>query len=209
MEKHGHRLVADLDHEMAAKLIERIGAKRPAMANLTRAILNGLMGFAIKRKWRTDNPFTGMESYKIGNHHAWTDQELKQFEKQWPIGTRERLAFELLLQTGQRGGDVVAMRRSDLVEGAIRVKQQKTGAELTIGITPALDRAMKAFPARGLTLIGDASGRPMTRPGLTALVKRAAKAAGLPTRCLPHRDSERRGCERSPSTARPRRRLPQ
>jgi hypothetical protein len=38
--------------------------------------------------------------------HTWTDAEIAQFERRWPLGTRE-LAFALLLYTGQRGGDVV------------------------------------------------------------------------------------------------------
>jgi hypothetical protein len=33
--------------------------------------------------------------------------------RRWPLGTRERLAFALLLYTGQRGGDVVKMMPSD------------------------------------------------------------------------------------------------
>jgi integrase len=41
-------------------------------------------------------------------------------------------------------------------------------------------------PSDGLTLIGDRYGRPIQRSALTELVKRAAKAARLPSHCLPH-----------------------
>ena len=69
----------------------------------------------------------------------------------------------------------------------IRVKQEKTGAELSIAIHPALDRAIKAGPALGIYLIGEErSGRPITRGSLTKLMKRAARLAGLPARCVPH-----------------------
>jgi integrase len=182
VERHGHRLVADMPHEKARALIEEIGATRPAMANLTRAVLRKLMTYAGRR----DNPFSGIETYKVGTRHTWTDDELSAYEKHWPLGTRQRLAYALLLYTDQRGGDVVRMRRQDIRSGAIKLTQEKTGAELVIPIHPALARAMKAGPNKGIHLIGDQHGRAISRQTLTRLVKSAAKAAGLPPECLPH-----------------------
>jgi integrase len=42
----------------------------------------------------------------------------------------ERLAFDLLLYTGQRVGDVAALRRSDQRDSAIHLRPEKTGDEL-------------------------------------------------------------------------------
>ena len=167
-------------------MIEEIGAAKPAMANLTRAVLRLLMQYAVDAELRLDNPVAGLKTYRTGTHHSWTDDELSQFEQRWPMGTRERLAFALLLYTGQRAGDIVKMRRSDLSDGLIRVIQEKTGAELSIPLHAALIAAIKTAPARGVMLIGDASGRPIKRATLTRLMKKAAEMAGLPTRCLPH-----------------------
>jgi integrase len=185
-ERHGHRLVRDARRSDARKMIEEIGAAKPAMANLTRAVLRLLMQYAVDAELRLDNPVAGLKTYRTGTHHSWTDDELSQFEQRWPMGTRERLAFALLLYTGQRAGDIVKMRRSDLSDGLIRVIQEKTGAELSIPLHAALIAAIKTAPARGVMLIGDASGRPIKRATLTRLMKKAAEMAGLPTRCLPH-----------------------
>jgi integrase len=68
----------------------------------------------------------------------------------------------------------------------IRVIQQKTGAELSIPQHPAFVAAIKAAPAKGVTLIGDANGRPIQRATLTLIMKKAVKLAGLPSRCVPH-----------------------
>src|SRR5262249_53082786 len=122
---HGHRLVRELPKIAARHIIEEIGATRPAMANLTRAVLSEGMTYAMETGERTDNPFAAMRSYRLGTYHTWTDVELEQFERYWPLGTRERLAFALLLYTGQRGGDVVKMLRSDIVNGRIRFAQDK------------------------------------------------------------------------------------
>ena len=184
--RHGHRLVRDARRSDARKMIEEIGATKPAMANVTRAVLRLLMQYAVETELRPDNPAAGLKAYRTKTRHTWADDELSQFEQRWPLGTRERLAFALLLYTGQRGGDVVKMHRSDLHNGMIRVVQQKTGAELSIPVHPALLAAIKASPARGVTLIGDANGRPIQRATLTLLVRKAVAAAGLPPRCVPH-----------------------
>src|SRR5215468_7813468 len=69
----GHRLVRDLLPDKARKIIQEIGASRPAMANLTRAVLRRLFSFAMAIGQRRDNPFNAVPKYKIGTHHTWTD----------------------------------------------------------------------------------------------------------------------------------------
>jgi integrase len=186
LKDHGHRSVSTMTAEHAEKIINAIGAKRPGMGNLTLAVMRRVMQFAIKQKRRKDNPFLGIEAFKVGEHHTWTDAELKQFEAKWRLGTRQRLAYALLLYTGQRVGDVVRMSRGDLADGAIHVVQQKTGAEVWVPVHPDLQQAMKAYPAKGLTLIGDAAGRPLKRAALSALMRAAIAEAELPKRCVSH-----------------------
>jgi integrase len=186
---HGHRLVRELPKTAARHIIEGIGAKHPGMANLTRAVLSKVMVYAVATGVRADNPFAGLEQYRLGTHHTWTNAEIAQFERRWPLGTRERLAFALLLYTGQRGGDVVKMVRGDIMDGCIRVSQDKarkgTTNELMIPIHPALARAIKAGPVVGMQhIITDARGRPLR--GLTELIEAAVKRAGLPPRCVAH-----------------------
>ena len=105
--RDGHRLVRDMPRDKVRKIIEEIGAIRPGMANLTRKALRRLLTYAIDTGWRNDNPVSGIKPYKLGSRHAWTDQELSAFEARWPLGTRQRLAYTLLLYSGQRVGDVV------------------------------------------------------------------------------------------------------
>lgn len=186
-EKHGHRLSSDMPREKLLKIIEEIGERAPGMANLTRAVLQKMLKGALERGQIRSNPLAvKVTAYKGGTHHTWTDDELAQFEKRWPLGTRQRLAYALLFYTGQRSGDVVQMRRADIVKGHITVKQEKTGAELTLQIHPDLAKAIKAGPAKGLTLIGDEQGRPIKRAALSHLMRVAIREAKLPARCVPH-----------------------
>jgi integrase len=186
VEKHGHRLVRDLEPKKARAIIHAVGSNRPGMANLTISVLRKLMSYAIKIGMRDSNPIVGVERYRQGSHHTWTDKELAAYEARWSLGTRERLAFALLLFTGQRVGDVSKLKRSDITRGTLSLVQEKTGTALAIPIHPALDRAIRAGPANGMYLIGDKYGRPIRAANLSKLVIRAAAMAGLPDRCKPH-----------------------
>jgi integrase len=203
----GHRLVRDMPPDKARKIIQEIGAKRPAMANLTRAVLRRMFSFAVAIGQRRDNPFNAVPKYKIGTRHTWTDEQLGAYEKRWPFGTRQRLAFDVLLYSAQRVGDVVRMQRSDICNGVITVVQQKTDAEVFVPLHPALARSIKAGPSKGVYLIGDKNGRPITRRTLSVLISVAPNASltgSVRPRCVVSLNTARlrRRCRRSPVTRR-------
>jgi integrase len=179
-------MVHDMPREKVARYIYSIGIEHPSMANVTKSVLRKLLSHAVRTGYRNDNPVTEIDRYKEGTHHTWTEAELAAFEARWPLGTRERLAYALLLYTGQRGGDVVKMRRADVSRGAIAVMQGKTNTALSVPIHPDLEAALRVGPANGLTLIGDKRGRPITRSSLTRLIRDGAKKAGLPPKCVAH-----------------------
>ncbi len=166
---HGHRPVLGMKRDHARKIIEDIGVLAPAQANLTQKVLHRLMAFAVENGWRSDNPFQKLTKYKLGRHHSWTEEELTAFENKWPLGTRERLAYDLLLYTAQRGSDVIALLHSDATRGQFSIIQKKTGTSLIIPIHPNLQRSINAMPRNGIYLLGDAWGRPIQRQSLTRI----------------------------------------
>jgi len=186
LEKHGHRLARDLPHDKAMKIIVGIGATRPGMANLTKSVLRTVFKFGRI----VPNPFDDIDKYRLGRHHTWTEGELAAFEARWPLGTRERLAYAVLLYTGQRVGDAVRISRADIRNGMIRVVQEKTAEDeddvLWIAMAPALVRAIQAGPAKGLRLIGGPDGAPIKKATLSHIIRQAAADAGLPSRCVAH-----------------------
>src|ERR1700761_565387 len=183
--KHGHR-TARITHRQAAKIIAEMRETKPAMANLTKRVLQALYKYAVKTGWVDANPIIGIDPFKTGAHHTWTEGELQGFEKRWPIGTRQRLAYSLLLYTTQRVGDVCKMRRADLVAGELHVIQQKTGTELYLPFVEEIQRALAACSIKGLTLFVREDGKQMTRAGLTSFMRDAVEKAGLPAKCVAH-----------------------
>ena len=184
---HGHKPLSLLTREAARALIQQIGKTRPGMANLTKSVLTRVFRVAVDSGQWHINPFARLPAYKGGTRHTWTEAELLTFETRWPLGTRERLAYALLLYTGQRVGDVVRMHRRDVVAGEIHVAQEKTDAELRLPIHPELTRAMKAMPAQTLSLMSGQKGGSLKRgDSLSTIIRKAVKAAGLPSRCTAH-----------------------
>jgi integrase len=109
-------------------------SKTPSAANHFLGMLRILMRFAIDAGMRKDDPTIGIKKVKARSEgfHTWTEDEIAAFEAAWPIGTRARLAFGLLLYTAQRRSDVVRMGRQHVHAGNIEVRQQKTGRPLLI-----------------------------------------------------------------------------
>ena len=114
------------------------------------------------------------------------------FETRHPIGSRARLAFALLLFTAQRRGDVVRMGRQHVRNGAISVRQQKTGAALEIPIHQDLQTVLDATPSDHLTFLVTEFGKPFASAGFGNWFRDRCNEAGLP------RHARRTGCGRQP-----------
>jgi integrase len=170
-EEHGDKPLALLTR----KHIEAMLAKRvatPAAANHWLRLIKTLLRFAVKQELRADDPSTGVEfiKRKAAGFHTWREDEIAQFEARHPIGSKARLAFALLLFTAQRRSDVVKMGRQHVRNGEVQVRQQKTGALLTIPLHPALRTVIEATPSEHLTFLTTEYGKPFTAGRLRWLV---------------------------------------
>jgi len=186
LQRDGHRLARELKPDMAAKVIREIGATRPGMANLTKSVLRKILDTAEI----APNPFRDVRRYKLGTHATWTEDEIAAFEARWPLGTRERLAFAVLLYTGQRVGDAVTVSMADIRRGEITVRQEKTAVDSddvqVIPVHPALKRAVEAVRVSGQWVLSDRNGDQLRKRTLSDTILRAAAQAGLPPHCVPH-----------------------
>src|SRR5262249_7507547 len=125
--------------------------------------------------------------------HTWDEDEIAQFERVHPIGSRERLAFTLGLYTAQRRGDVIRMGRQHIRQDpqdpngeVLYVRQQKTGKELLIPIDPELRAVLDLIPATQMTFLMTLRGNPFHGGSFTQWFKKAGGKAGLPAACTFH-----------------------
>ena len=185
LEEHGHRRVNQMKREHVDVVIGKLASKPGAGIVLLKR-MRTLVRYAMALGWTDRDPTAGVKGYKSKEIHTWTEREIDIFEARWPEGTRERLAFALLLYTGQRGSDVHHMTWADIVQGAIRVAQQKTAAKLTIPIHDTLDRTLEITNRDQGTILITAYGQPFSVKGFGNMVSAAIHEAGLPDRCKPH-----------------------
>jgi enterobacteria phage integrase len=124
LEQHGHRQVKQMTREHVDIVIGKMASKPGAGIVLLKR-LRTLVRYAMALGWIDRDPTAGAKSYRSKEIHTWTEEEISIFERRWAKGSRERLAFSLLLYTGQRGSDVHRMLWNDCVGDTIRVAQQK------------------------------------------------------------------------------------
>src|SRR5215813_6064367 len=183
---YGDRPFALLPPEWIEALLD---SKPPHAARSWLATLRSLCQFARKRGYRRDDPTANIKlrAIKSDGFHTWTEGEIAQFEARHPVGTKPRLALALLLYTAQRRSDVVRMGRQHIRNGALTVKQQKTGTELPpIPVHPHLQAVLNATPGEHLTFLVTSTGKPYGGNAFTEQFRNWCDAAGLPQRCKPH-----------------------
>ena len=127
-------------------------AETVRFANYTVQVTRIIMEYAIDIGWRDDNPARGVSLLKSNTEPrvAWPDDKIDAFRE--VAGDRARLVFELCLQTGQRIGDVLEMRWSDIEDNGINVRQNKTGARLWVPFTTSLQQVLNQTPRMGETI---------------------------------------------------------
>lgn len=194
-EKAGDLHVKTLKRKNVIALIAQ-RADKPGSANNLRKALRAMMKHAVDIGMRDDDPTRGVRAMPLNSDgfHSWTEEEIAQFEAFYPIGSRPRLAFGLLLYTGQRRSDVVRMGRQHINrDGLIRVKQAKTGVELWLPMHPELQKIIDLIPADQMIFLLTQYGHPFTGPGFTNWFRERCNEAGLP-QCSAH--GLRKACAR-------------
>jgi integrase len=181
----GRRLVAQMKREHVSRMVAKRAAT-PGAANNSLGILRILVRYAIDIGLRPDDPTLRIKRLPGSEHHSWTDDEITAFEARWPIGTRERVAFSLLLHTGQRLDDVRLMSWSHLEGSGINVAQQKTKARLWIPLHPELAAILAQWPRTHVAIITTRFGQPFTHDGFGSWMASRIERAALPDRCVSH-----------------------
>lgn len=128
-----------------------------------------------------------------GAFHAWTPEEIAQFEDAHPIGTTARLALALALYTGQRRSDLVLLGRQHITVNNgtdwLRFTQQKNKrnkpVHMEIPIAPELRVVMSATEMGELAFLKNGYNRPFTSNGFGNKFRDWCDAAGLP-QCSAH-----------------------
>jgi integrase len=177
-DEHGIKRVALLRRQHAEAMLR---ARRPFPRQNLLKVLRPLIRFAISLGWHTEDPTRELTaSVKRGpGFRPWGEDQINAFRAYHQIGTRARLAFELLLGTAQRRSDVIRMGPQHIRDGAITIRQQKTGTPLAIPILPEVQEVLGATSSGHLTFLATEHGRPFTAAGFGNRFRQWCDEAGL------------------------------
>lgn len=164
--------VSDVLDAICLKRVEN-GRQRGGaiIATRTKALLSAVMNFArVKGLMSVANPCAGVRGTKSKRDRMVSDAELAQALRK--AGPELAGFLELVYRSGQRPGDVVKMRRADIQDGALCVRQDKTGARVRIDVVGRLKALLARLTSGAVAsvyLVHDRRGQPFT---LAALRKR-------------------------------------
>jgi integrase len=179
--EHGHRRIATLQRDKLAEMLANRAAT-PTAANNWLRMVRMLMQFAIFMNMRGDDPTVGIKTLKVrsAGFLTWGEDQIAAYRKRHALGTKARLALELLVNTGQRRSDVVRMGRQHIRDGILSLRQQKTGVVIEIPVLPEMQAALDAIPkSEHLTFLTTEYGKAFTAAGFGNWFRDRCKEAGL------------------------------
>lgn len=189
-DKHGRYKVTDfkpwhIDRIIADKFDKKDGRGGSAAARRLRDLLMRLFALAVKLEWIAANP---VEKSEVVEHEGpgfrpWTEADISQFRAHWEIGTKARLAMELMLWTAIRRSDAHMMPPP--VGGMFHWKAAKTGKAIELPVMEPLQKVIDATPHGKVALIETEHGKPFSRAGFGNKMREWCDAAGLP-HCTAH-----------------------
>ena len=156
-------------------------------ANRERALLSNVFNWARETGYfKGPNPCVGIHGVKEQPREVYVDDAA--FAAVWgkaEAGVRD--AMDLARLTGQRPADVLKMQRTDLRDGCLEVRQNKTSKRLRIEVTGELAGLVERIKARTATtegtvrslyLVQDDAGQPYTYWRFAKAFQAARDAAG-------------------------------
>lgn len=141
-----------------------------ATGNLVAAVIRAAYSWGRPLELVSADPCKDIKSQKTGSFEPWPEDLLAD-----ALACDERLVrlgVHLLFYTGQRIGDVCALRWRAVRDGHVHVVQQKTKKPLDIPLHRALADELAATEKKGLTILSDALGRPVSDQVLRIAIKK-------------------------------------
>jgi integrase len=175
--------------------VERSRDKRsstPGAADKLVKYLRVMFKWAVAKKHAQQNPAIGVSKIntETAGWHTWTPAEVDIYRKRHKIGTKARLALEIMINIGARISDAARIGRQHEAEGWLKFvawknRNKKSRKTIECPITPDLAAALATTPTGDMTYLVNDLGRAFTINGLGNKMRDWCDAAGLP-QCSSH-----------------------
>lgn len=164
---------SEIDRMDIRQLLEELG---PGAQKMQLNVARTIFGFGVSQDLVTLNPAKDMKiDHDAVPHEPWPEAVLED-----GLAGTQRLAIAMLYFTGQRIGDVCRMRWSDIDDGVLTVKQQKTGKVLEMPVHDRLADILAEVPKSLTTIIATPRGKPLQPDALRLRIQQAVGSQYVP-----------------------------
>ena len=181
----GKLLIAQVTRGTIVEGRDRRSSTPSAAVNFVKT-MKAMFAWAMEAELATHNPVADLKNPepKTDGHHTLTVAQVERFWQQHPLGTRPRLAMDVLLFTGMRSSDAVLFGRQHIRNGWAHYKSVKTGIEVDLPVLPPLQTSIDAAPQSGeLAFLLTEKGKPFaSAASFGNWFREQCIAAGVPGR---------------------------
>ncbi|HEU4986845.1 MAG TPA: tyrosine-type recombinase/integrase [Rhizobiaceae bacterium] len=177
----GDLIAGEVTAEDIASGLKRREGKPGSQRNFLRAMRH-LFQWAVPDHVAAD-PTAGLrvKMPKTTGHKPWTVEMIETYHAKHPLGTKARLAMDLMLYTGLRRSDAVKLGPQHIRDGILSIsltKSQET-VEVTLPVLPPLAESIAAAKVGNLAFLVTEYGRPFTAAGFGNWFADQCKTAGV------------------------------
>lgn len=181
--ENGNHSLKDIDRRAMIDALDR-RRNTPSAARNFLDTMRGMFEWLVSTDRVSADPTAGLKVKrpKSRGFPEWTYDEILQYEKRWPLGTRERVMLDVYIYTGLRRGDAARVGPGHVKNDVITLATEKGQGEVLVHL-PMLDvlkRTLAAGPTGAKSFICTAKGRPYVKESLGNAFKDACVAAGIP-----------------------------
>lgn len=156
-------------------------AKTPFQARHFLDTMRGLFAWAKEAGFVKADPAASVKYPLLKSGEGfpvWTAEDVAAYEEKWPLGTRQRVWFALLLYTGLRRGDVVLLGRQHVRSGIARLKTERREPPSRSVSCRRLSRRLRPGQPATWPICG-ANGKPLTKESFGNDFAEACRKAGI------------------------------
>jgi integrase len=184
--------LAKMDRDWIERWLETAptrGVKRTRLLTL-----KPFLQWAVSMRLIAADPSAGIKVKvrETNGHATWTDEQIEEYRAHHKLGTRARLALELLLAVGARRGDSIALGpqhlKADWLAFTAEKNRRRKPQKIEVPVPAELMAAIEACPSppEALTFLTNEWGRPFGKKAFNAQFRKWCDEAGLPQSCVPH-----------------------
>lgn len=164
-------------------------AATPNSANNFLKTMSHLFKWAVEAGHVEVNPCIGVSkvNVKSDGFHTWSVDQVEQYRRKHKLGTKPRLAIDILLFLGLRRGDAVVVGKQHMKDGLISIRTEKTKQWVYLPVFKQLMDSIEATPTGDLAFLTTEKGKPFSSgASFGNWFAKQCTAAGLPDVCRAH-----------------------